>query len=313
MSVLTNVPNLVSTEETTERRHWLQVWLVTGACILSLACVTAYGFDYYWLSAADRPYSPKHVKLRPSGVLGVKLGIAGVVFFLLLFLYPLRKKIPWLARRGTAKHWLDFHIVLGMTAPALIAFHASFKFHGIAGMAFWIMLMVALSGLVGRYLYAQVPRSINTAELSLRELAEQENELTGILAGQNVLTISALEPFLHAPSPDEVKRMPALRALLVMMMLDLSLPFRIARLRRSFLGPMGKLASLGGLLSTGNRKLEDVVRTARRKASLSKRIAFLAQTQHVLHLWHVIHRPFSYSFAVLAVIHIAVAMGLGFM
>jgi hypothetical protein len=313
MSVITNVPNLISTENTAERRHWLQVWLATAACVLLLVCVTAYGFDYYLLGSADRPYSHKHAILRPSGVLGVKLGILGVVLFLLLFLYPLRKRIPWLARKGSAKHWLDFHIVLGMTAPALIALHASFKFHGIAGMAFWIMLLVALSGLVGRYLYAQVPRSINAAELSLRELAEQEDELTTMLAGQNVLTVAALEPFLHAPSPDEVKRMTALRALFVMMMLDLSLPFRIARLRRSFLGPLGKCACLGGLFSTGNRNLEEVVRTARRKASLSKRIAFLAQTQQVLHLWHVIHRPFSYSFAVLAVLHIAVALGLGFM
>jgi hypothetical protein len=233
--------------------------------------------------------------------------------FLLLFLYPLRKKIPWLARKGTAKHWLDFHIVLGMAAPVLIAFHASFKFQGIAGMAFWIMILVALSGFVGRYLYAQIPRSINAAELSLRELATQEEELTGVLRRQDILSASMLDPLLRGPSPDEVKKIAALRAVMKMVMLDLALPFRVARLRRYVLSPVGKLKSFGGLLATNNSGLEDVIRAARQKASLSKRIAFLARTQEVLHLWHVVHRPFSYSFMVLAILHIAVAMGLGFM
>jgi hypothetical protein len=313
MSVLTNVPNLISSAEKSERRHWMLVGLATAACVLLLVGIAAYGFDYYWLDAADRAYSPKHPILRPGGLVGVKLGILGVVLFLLIFLYPLRKRIPWMARRGTAKHWLDFHVVLGMTAPVLIAFHASFKFHGIAGMAFWIMLLVALSGFVGRYLYAQIPRSINAAELSLRELAAQEEELTNILAHQDILSASILEPLLRGPSPEEVKKMPALRAVFKMMTIDFLLPFRIARLRRCVLSPIGKIVSLGGLLATSNAGLERVVRAARHKASLSKRIAFLARTQEVLHLWHVIHRPFSYSFAVLAVLHITVAMGLGFM
>jgi hypothetical protein len=180
-------------------------------------------------------------------------------------------------------------------------------------MAFWIMLLVAISGFVGRYLYAQIPRSINAAELSLRELAAQEDELTSMLAGQDILSASMLDPLLRVPSPDDVKKMPALRAVFKMMMIDLVLPFRIARLRRCVLGPLGKIASFGGLLATNNARLEDVVKAARNKASLSKRIAFLARTQEVLHLWHVIHRPFSYSFMVLAILHIVVAMGLGFM
>ena len=29
-------------------------------------------------------------------------------------------------------------------------------------------------------------------------------------------------------------------------------------------------------------------------------------------LWHVIHRPFSYSFAILAILHIVVALGMGY-
>jgi len=307
------MPNLAPTASDGERSHWLRVWIVAGLCGAFVVCLATYGFDYYFLGAADRPFSPKHSILRPSGVLGVKVGIVAVVLFLVIFLYPLRKKIPWLARRGSAKHWLDFHVVIGVTAPVVVAFHASFKFHGIAGMAFWTMLMVALSGFVGRYLYAQIPRSLNAAELSLRELVSQEDELTGILADQDVFSPAMLAPLLNAPSPDEVRRMPALVAVFRMMIFDLALPFRVARLRRSVLFPLGTVASLGGLLPGSDKRLESIVAVARRRASLSKRIAFLNRTQQVLHLWHVIHRPFSYSFAVLAILHIAVAVGLGFM
>ena len=49
---------------------------------------------------------------------------------------------------------------------------------GLAGIAYWIMIAVMLSGLVGRYLYSQIPRRINAAELSLQEMQAMTNELT---------------------------------------------------------------------------------------------------------------------------------------
>src|SRR2546430_17396726 len=78
------------------------------------------------------------------------------------------------ARSETGRHWLDFHVVLGTTAPLIVAFHSSFKFGNIAGMAFYSMLMVTLSGFVGRYLYSQIPRGLSAAELSKKEMEEKE-------------------------------------------------------------------------------------------------------------------------------------------
>ncbi len=97
-----------------------------------------------------------------------------------------------------------------------------------------------------------------------------------------------------------------------MLLLDLARPFHVARLRLRALGFGGALATCFGLFATSNVDLERVIATARQRASLSKRITFLARTKNVFHLWHVIHRPFSYSFAVLALIHIGVVMSLGF-
>ena len=106
--------------------------------------------------------------------------------------------------------------------------------------------------------------------------------------------------------------MSAYRAILLMIVLDLCRPFHIARLRIRVLGWGSALPYIGGLIRTSNQDLERAIRIARTKAALSKRIAFLSRSQQVFHLWHVIHRPFSYSFAVLALIHIVVVIALGF-
>jgi hypothetical protein len=284
------------------------------ACSLALIFVTViYGFDYYRLGSADRPFSPKHALLRPSGSIGIKLGIVGVCMFFLIYLYYFRKKFGWLNSIGTTKNWLDFHIVLGVTAPVIVALHAAFKFRGIAGMAFWIMLAVAISGIVGRYLYAQIPRRMDAAELTWQELQDEQLQLTQSLAAQKIFSPGELIAAFHVPDVDMVRHKSAGGALLWMFLLDLARPFRVATLRRRVLDFSGILGSLGGILSSKNWELENVIRMARHQAALSKRMIFLSRTRQVFELWHVIHRPFSYAFVVLAVLHIATAMLLGYL
>jgi len=82
------------------------------------------------------------------------------------------ENLAWLGRQGNPRHWLDFHVLMGIAAPVLVTFHSSFKFSGLAGVAFWIMVIVALSGFVGRYIYAQIPRSLGFAEVSLKDAKE---------------------------------------------------------------------------------------------------------------------------------------------
>lgn len=313
MSLPVTIGNYAAEVVDPERGHRVRLliaWLLAIALIVAIA---AYGWNYYLLGAADRPFSAKHQLLKPSGTIGIKLGFLGVGIFSAIFLYPIRKRIAWLSRRGSAKHWLDFHVVLGVTAPIVIAFHSSFKFHGLAGMAFWIMLAVAISGIVGRYLYAQIPRHLNSAELTMKELEDAQAGLTRELAEQKLISQRHLYYVFRLPSARQVQRLPAVIALLWMISVDCARPFHIARLRLRVLGFGGAIATLGGFLKTNNDELEGLVSLAREKAALAKRVLFLARTQQVFHLWHVVHRPFSYSFVVLAMIHIAVVMLLGYM
>jgi hypothetical protein len=287
-----------------EKQHRRLVMVISAVVVAAIVALALYGQDYYRLSQADRPFSPKHHLLKPSGAVGINLGLLGVLMLCGIFLYPLRKRWAWLQKQGNSKHWLDHHVVLGITAPVCIAFHSSFKFRGLAGIAFWVMLAVALSGLIGRYLYAQIPRQVAAAESSLRVFQ-------GVLERQKIIAPADLRRLFHLPSPNQEPRWSALVALGYMVMSDLVRPFRVARLRIRVMGIKPALRSFSGMLPK-NPQLEGVIGLARKQALLSRRVIFLSHAQRVFKLWHIVHRPFSYAFAVLALVHIVVAMLMGF-
>jgi hypothetical protein len=295
-----------------EKRHRVRLYALYILAFASNLAIFIYGFDYYKLSAMDRPFSPKHHMFRPSGPIGLYLGFVGVALFAGIFLYPLRKHWAWLGTKGSTRHWLDIHVLMGLTAPFIIAFHSTFKFRGIAGMAFWIMFAVSASGVVGRYLYAQIPRKVTTAELTMKEVQELQDHLSQELAAQNLLPAADLRALLRMPDAERVKKIPIVISLIYMVILDVVRTFRVARLRRKALGFGESLGTLAGFLPTRHRELERAIHAAAEEAALLKRILFLSRSQKVFHLWHVVHKPFSYAFAVLAMLHIGLQFVLGY-
>ncbi len=295
-----------------ERRHQTLVYLTIGGAVLLTAALAIYGWDYYILDLARRPLSPKHSLLKPSGTVGLKLGMLGLFLFSLVYLYPLRKRWLWLARQGKAKHWLDFHMLLGLIAPAVISFHSAFKISGFAGMAYWTMLALVISGLIGRYFYAQIPRNISAASMSLKEIRELNSQVLDELHSQDVFDGSRVAQLFHLPDVEQVQKMSLLKALFQMVALDFARPLIIWSLRRQRSGAFRRFLTLGGVFPTGRNELERAIRLVSRQASLLKRILFLSKTERVFYLWHVIHRPFSLSFAMFVIIHVAVVMLLGY-
>lgn len=65
-------------------------------------------------------------------------------------------------------------------------------------------------------------------------------------------------------------------------------------------------------MKTKHPELERAVTVAREEASIAKRVLFLSCSQKVFHLWHVVHKPFSYTFALLAIIHIVLVAMMGY-
>jgi hypothetical protein len=312
MSANASVATAVAPVQNRERGHRSRVaagYFLFATLILAL---TVYGFDYYTLGSADRPFSPKYAALRPSGTVGLKLGWLGVFMFLVIFLYPLRKHWSWLMKKGNSRHWLDYHVILGIAAPFVIAFHSSFKFSGFAGMAFWIMFAVSVSGVIGRYLYGQIPRNLKAAEMTQKELQEFHQQLAGQLKQERLVSEEDLRALLTLPTRERVQQLSMVTALGYMFALDIARALRVARLRRHALNFGEKLTTLGGFLKTSNHDVEKAVGVAREDAALSKRILFLKRSEQVFHLWHVVHKPFSYTFALLALFHIGLEVAMGF-
>jgi hypothetical protein len=312
MSTNVSVPRAMAVAVDPEKAHRARLGIAYLIAVVLTLIQFAYGFNYYILSQANRALTTKHALLKPSGAIGLRLGMIAFVMFLIVYVYPLRKLIPWLGRQGSARHWLDFHVFLGITAPVLVTFHSSFKFSGLAGVAFWVMVIVALSGIVGRYIYSQIPRRVNFAEVSLKEANEQSEKLAEQLKSLGILSPQDVESLLRLPHLNELDRMSVLAALWKMMLFDMEFPIRVWRLRQKMLWSHRKSMSLVGLRRTQNAKLENAIATAREQVFLAKKILFLSKSEKLLHLWHMIHRPFSYSFALLASIHVILMLMLGY-
>ena len=140
------------------------------------------GLDYYQTPMEERFYHPRHDWFKPSGLYGHGLGIIGT--FLILFgvtIYIARKRYNFLSRFIRLKYLLEFHIFLCTIGPIMILFHTAFKFGGIVSVAFWSMVAVVLSGVIGRFIYIQIPRTIEGRELTLNEVKEMKNQMAGSL------------------------------------------------------------------------------------------------------------------------------------
>ena len=118
--------------------------------LAAIVAVTAlYGVAYSQASAFP----------TASSLIGHGIGIAGFVLMLMTAtLYSLRK-LRADARWGSTAAWLKFHMVTGLVGPYMVLLHTAMKFNGLAGLAMLLTVVVAASGLVGRYLYTRVPRT----------------------------------------------------------------------------------------------------------------------------------------------------------
>jgi hypothetical protein len=284
-----------------KRRHRLWIQLGIAAAALATISLCVYGLSYYILSADARLLSPRHDALKPSGSIGNALGIVGGVLLLLMYLYPLRKKWKWLSMKGKTKNWLDYHILMGLVGPVLITFHSSFKMRGVAGFAYWTMIAVVLSGIMGRYLYGRIPRKLGVVEMSVDEAEQLCADLARQIRLQNVLTEKELEPLLALPSLDEVRAMPLGKALVVIVALDMRRAWTVWKLRWNV-----------GVHVAGHEDVIGALTAIRKQAALSKDALFLGKVQQMFRLWHVVHRPFSYSLAIFATLHIMVVVFLGY-
>jgi hypothetical protein len=85
------------------------------------------------------------------------LGVSGATMMGLLLLYPVRKALARRRGLGSVGGWFHLHILMGLFGPVLILYHCNFG-HGPrnANVALWSMLVVAVAGIAGHFVYARV-------------------------------------------------------------------------------------------------------------------------------------------------------------
>jgi len=161
--------------------RYLHVTLITFYSVVTLfalAVLLYLGRTYYSLPIEERFFHPMYEMLKPSGYLGHGFGIMGTICILVgLFSYMARKHIRLFWSLGLLKHWLEFHIFLCTLGTLLVVFHTTFKFGGIISVGFWSLMIVWLSGLIGRFIYIQIPRSIEGRVLTMSEVQEKIENL----------------------------------------------------------------------------------------------------------------------------------------
>ena len=272
--------------------------------LVPLLLVGIAGLPYYLLPLGGRLRHPYHDWLKPSGTIGQSAGFVALGLFLFLWLYPLRKKYRALAFSGSLGRWLDVHIVAGILAPIVAAMHAGWRFTGLIGMGYGAMFVVALSGIVGRYLYVHIPRSRDGLELSRAATADERRALVGELVERTGIPAARIQELLRpVPMPD------AGRSLLYVLRQMVADDFQRRRAIRRLLSEWRKESA--GSSIPGKQALRATARLARREMSLSQQIRLLEGTSRIFRYWHVAHKPFAVTALLAVLIHVGVVIALG--
>jgi hypothetical protein len=269
--------------------------LYIGALAAALAFLWS-GHAFYATPLTERAHHEGYWRFKPGGSIGQPLGVVGSAMMLLLLLYSVRKRVRVFRHLGALSRWLDIHIFLGSIGPLFVVLHSSFKVQGLVALSFWSMIAVALSGVLGRYLYLQIPRTRAGDELTLAEILEEDRVLSARLMA------FGLDARLQRRL-DELTSPPAQRGLL-----------------RALVGVLGAELALGRNLRAFGRECRgippaaysELLRLAKEKAVVRRRIVFWDALHRLFHHWHVIHKPFAVVMYLFMAVHVAVASMTGY-
>jgi hypothetical protein len=280
--------------------HKIFIGTLSSIVALALIYLIYNGSSYYGTGIEDRFYHPLHNSLKPSGTIGHGLGIAGSLLMITgMVTYMVRKRYRVFSRIGMLKHWLEFHIFLCTLGPMLVFFHTALKFGGLVAISFWSMVAVFLSGIIGRFIYIQIPHSVEGRELSLNEVRELKSDLAGFLKQSHNLDEES-----YTIITDSVKRKVELYD---------SNPF--VRLKRKYSDDRKTLRTVRELLKMKNldkKESGNIMNLVKHDIKLNKRISNLNRMQKLFNYWHVAHLPFALVMLIILVLHVAVTIVFGY-
>jgi len=286
---------------TRARGGWFGRLFLATLLVLPLAASVLW-LPYYVSPVVERVRNPLHETLRPSGDVGQSFGVLALALLLFLWIYPFRRMLGTVRFLGSVGAWLRIHTFAGMAIPLIAAVHAGWRFRGLIGLGYLAMLIVSLSGYIGRYLYTRIPRSRTGIELTRDEIAARRRALITEIADKLERTPQDVERALEAAA----RTAPVGGALATVRRL---LSDDVARWRA--VGALRREWSRPGAHRVDPKTLKLAVRLARDEIRLAQQTRLLDATQRVFRYWHVAHRPVAVTGLLAVLIHVAVAFALG--
>jgi hypothetical protein len=277
--------------------HRIYIGIFIAIGFITLVMLIYWGYSYYQTSLEERPFHTDHILLKPSGPIGHGLGILGTLLILIgVFSYIGRKKNKFLPRVGALKYWLEFHIFLCSVGPLLILFHTAFKFGGIVSISFWSMVAVVLSGVIGRFIYIQIPRTIQGRELSLVEIKTMKDEMNLGLKIQYGLDDATYQKLIA--TTEKVSEGTYTKT-----------DQENQRAKTVIRSEVKKIIAESGL---SGRDKKGVMKLFRNEMKMNARIRRLQLMQTLFKHWHVAHLPFALIMLIIMVIHVAITITFGY-
>jgi len=279
-----------------------KVYIATLVLIVtaSLVYLIDIGLSYYKLPVEERFFHPGYANLKPSGAWGHGLGIIGSLLIVIgVVIYILRKRYRIFSRLGLLKHWLEFHIFLCTLGPIMVLFHTSFKFGGIVAISFWSMVAVFLSGIIGRFIYIQIPRSIEGRELTLNEVREMKGNIGDILSASFGLDEWSYNMIIESTRKKAVEGQGSLFWLYT----------------KNFFEDFNTIRRIKAVLrekKLNKTEVKEILRLVRNEISLNRKIDRLLFMQNLFRYWHVAHLPFAIIMLIIMIIHVAVTIVFGY-
>lgn len=280
----------------TKVQHKVYVSVLTIIPITAFLFLTLYGIGYYTTPLSERFYHSLHKILKPNGLIGHGLGIIGSLLMIIgVGIYMVRKRVRNFFRIGLLKHWLELHIFLCTLGPILVIFHTTFKFGGIVSVSFWSMMAVVLSGIVGRFIYVQIPRTIQGEELSFSQLGEMSRNIH-----HQLVKVYELPEKLIDDLEDKVK-------------VDSDTTFSI--FMKEFLKGFTIKSEIKSELikfSIAKKSYKEIVENVRQQFLIIRKIKYLRIMQKLFKYWHIFHLPFAIIMLIIMIVHVVVSILFGY-
>jgi hypothetical protein len=252
-------------------------------------------------------YRLRHLDLvtAESGV-GYWFGIAGATLMGLLLIYPLRKRVRALAAIGGVRFWFNTHMMFGILGPALILLHCNFHLGSTnSNVALVSMLIVAGSGLIGRFIYVRIHHGLSERKL---DFAELRKEL--VQSRDDASDLFALAPSVKSILSGYSDRILAARSNFLATFIKLPIRHLDGTLTGLRVRSLAKRevranAATAGLSRGDARAATRQIRQhAKSFIANSRQVANFSFYERLFSLWHVAHIPLFIALVAAAIFHV---------